>query len=82
MTDNSDNGSPPVCKEAAPEVTNSHDVSESSPGSEPTGLDHSAEERDSANGVDEPETTALADMSERSAGSEFAHQNKALVYTN
>lgn len=82
VTDDSDNGSPPVCREASPEVTRSHDVSESSPGSEPTGLNHSAEERDSANCVDEPETAALADMSERSAGSEFAHQNKTLVYTN
>ncbi|XP_019127202.2 histone-lysine N-methyltransferase SETD1A [Larimichthys crocea] len=66
VTDDSDNGSPPVCREASPEVTRSHDVSESSPGSEPTGLNHSAEERDSANCVDEPETAALADMSESS----------------
>ncbi len=59
------------CNEAGPEVVNSHDVSESSPGSEPTGFSHSGEERDAASSVRESETTAPADASERSAGSEF-----------
>ncbi|TKS87591.1 Ubiquitin thioesterase otulin [Collichthys lucidus] len=66
VINDSDNGSPPVCREASPEVTRSHDVSESSPGSQPTGLNHSAEEQDSANCVDQPGTAALADMSESS----------------
>ncbi|XP_044031756.1 uncharacterized protein LOC122866329 [Siniperca chuatsi] len=66
VTEDSENGSSSVCKEAGPEVTKSHDVSESSPGSEPTGLNHSGEERGAANSVREPETTAPADASESS----------------
>ncbi|XP_070784647.1 uncharacterized protein [Enoplosus armatus] len=63
-----------VCEEADPEVIKSHDVSESSPGSEPTGLNHSGEERrDAANSVREPETTAPADASE---SSNFDHDAK------
>lgn len=69
-----------MCKEAGPEVVKSHDVSESSPGSEPTGLDHSGEERDAANSVRESETTAQADASERSVGSEFV-TSKQDTYT-
>ncbi|XP_018549182.1 protein IWS1 homolog [Lates calcarifer] len=63
VTEDSDNGRCSVCKHASPEVTKSHDVSESSPGPEPTGLNHSGEEQDSANSVRESETTAPADAS-------------------
>lgn len=71
VTEDSDNGRCSVCKHASPEVTKSHDVSESSPGPEPTGLNHSGEEQDSANSVRESETTAPADASARSVGSVF-----------
>lgn len=69
--EDSENGSLSLCKEPGPEVEKSHDVCESSPGSEPEGLNHSGEERDSANSVREPETTTQADASERSVGSEL-----------
>ncbi|KAG7231175.1 hypothetical protein INR49_012006, partial [Caranx melampygus] len=65
-TEESNNGSSSVFEQACPEDIKSHDVSESSPGPEPTGLRHSGEDRDSANSVREPETTPPADASERS----------------
>lgn len=52
-----------VCKEADPEDIKNHDGSESHPGSEPSGLNDSGEERDS---VSEPVTTDPADASESS----------------
>lgn len=58
-TEHSDNS-----REASPEDSQSHDVSQFSSGLEPSGLDHSGEERDSASSVREPETTAPADASE------------------
>ncbi|XP_029314135.1 eukaryotic translation initiation factor 5B [Cottoperca gobio] len=60
------------CKEAGPEVINSRDACECSLGSEPAGLDHSGEERDSASCVREPETTAPADASESSKSGQDA----------
>lgn len=71
VTEDSEKGSSSVCKEAGPEVVQIHDVCESSPESEPAGLDHCGEERDSADCVREPEPTAPADASQRSVGSEF-----------
>lgn len=70
-TEESDNGTPAVLEQACPEDRKSHDVSESSPGPEPTGPSHSGEDRDAANSVREPETTPPADASERSVSSEF-----------
>lgn len=70
-TEDAENGGSPVSKKVDPEVLKSHDVSESSSGSEPSGLNHSGEEQNSGNYVGEPETTALVDASERSVGSEF-----------
>ncbi|XP_070841938.1 nucleolar and coiled-body phosphoprotein 1 [Chaetodon trifascialis] len=62
MAEDPERESSSACEEAGPGVIKSHDVSESSSGSEPTGLNHSdGEERDSTNYVGEPETTALAD---------------------
>ncbi|XP_067434936.1 enolase-phosphatase E1-like [Thunnus thynnus] len=52
-----------VRKEADPEDIKNHDGSESHPGSEPSGLNDSGEERDS---VSEPVTTDPADASESS----------------
>ncbi|XP_035507817.1 uncharacterized protein LOC118320791 [Morone saxatilis] len=74
VTEHSENGSSSVCDEAGPEVKKSHDVSvsESSPGSEPSGLNHSGEERNAANFVGEPETTAPADASESSKSNQDA----------
>ncbi|XP_034415464.1 nucleolin 2-like [Cyclopterus lumpus] len=66
VTEDSENGSPSVCKEGGLEVMKSHEVCEAPPGSEPTGLDHSGEERDPANCVREPEPTAPSDASESS----------------
>lgn len=66
VTDESESGSPAVCKEAGAEATKSVDVPEAPPGSEPAGLGHSGEKPDSANCVLEPETTAPADASESS----------------
>lgn len=60
-----------VCKESGPELVQSHDICESPSGSEPTGLNHSGEERDSACYVGEPETTAMEDACERSVSSVF-----------
>ncbi|XP_059183115.1 uncharacterized protein LOC131962167 isoform X2 [Centropristis striata] len=65
-SDDSENRNSSVCEEVHPEVVNSRDVCESSPGPEPTGLDHSGEERDAAKCVSEPETTAPTDASESS----------------
>ncbi|XP_022622751.1 uncharacterized protein LOC111237798 [Seriola dumerili] len=66
VTEDSDNGSSSESKRAGSEDLKSHDVSESSPGSEPMGLNHSGEERDSSISVREPETTPPADASESS----------------
>ncbi|XP_071340996.1 histone acetyltransferase KAT6B-like [Trachinotus anak] len=71
-TEDSDNGSSSVFKQAAPEDIKSHDVSESSPGSDPTEFNHSGEKRDSANSVREPETTPSADASEGSKSDQNA----------
>lgn len=71
VAEDSENGSSSVCKESGPELIKSHDIFESSSGSEPMGLNHSGEERDSAHYVGEPETTAMEDASERSVGSAF-----------
>ncbi|XP_070708643.1 uncharacterized protein [Pempheris klunzingeri] len=72
VTEDAENESSSVCKEATRQVIKSHDISESSPGSEPTGLSRSAEERDSASSVRGPETTAPADASESSKPDEDA----------
>ncbi|XP_034562248.1 protein IWS1 homolog A [Notolabrus celidotus] len=64
--------SSPVCREADPKITRSHAASESSPGPEPAGLDHS-EELDSANPAREAETTALTEASESSKPDQDAH---------
>ncbi|KAI3355364.1 hypothetical protein L3Q82_018208 [Scortum barcoo] len=65
VTEDSEGSS--VCEEeAGPKVVKSHDISKSSPGSEPTALNHSAEERDAANSVRESETTAPAGVSKSS----------------
>uniref|UniRef100_A0A8P4K4Q7 OTU deubiquitinase with linear linkage specificity a n=2 Tax=Dicentrarchus labrax TaxID=13489 RepID=A0A8P4K4Q7_DICLA len=72
VTEHSENGSSSVCDEAGPEVIKSHDVSESSPGSEPSGLNHSGEERSAANFVGQPETTAPPDASESSKSNQDA----------
>ncbi|XP_031705881.1 altered inheritance of mitochondria protein 21 isoform X2 [Anarrhichthys ocellatus] len=66
VTEDSDDGSSSVSMEGGPEVLKSHEVCDSPPGAEPTGLDHSGVERDSTNCVREPETTAPADASESS----------------
>ncbi|XP_030613044.1 uncharacterized protein LOC115799886 [Archocentrus centrarchus] len=50
--------------EAGPEDSQSHDISQLSSGLEPSGLNHSGEERDSASSVREPKTTTPADASE------------------
>lgn len=71
VTDDPGRSSVSTEEEAAPEVTNSHDVSESSSGQEPAGLNHSGEEDISANCVEEPATTAPKGASERSVSSEF-----------
>ncbi|XP_078137043.1 ubiquitin thioesterase otulin [Sander vitreus] len=63
LTKDSEKGSSSACKEAGPEVVQIH-VCESSPESEPAGLDHCGEERDSTNCVREPEPTAPADASQ------------------
>ncbi|XP_023128327.3 caldesmon [Amphiprion ocellaris] len=60
--EDSDNSSSLVCREATTEDTNIPDVSSSGP--EPTRLDHSGGERDSASSAKEPEATAPADASE------------------
>lgn len=75
MTEESDNS-----READPEDAQSRDVSPLSSGLEPSGLDHSGEKRESASSVREPETTAAADASERSVGSEFEIPNKIFIY--
>ncbi|XP_068438099.1 uncharacterized protein [Clinocottus analis] len=59
-------------KEGGPEVINGHEARESPPGSEPTGLNHAGEERDSANCVREPEPTAPPDASESSKSDQDA----------
>lgn len=64
-----------VCEEDTPEDTKSHDVSESSPGSEPAGQNNGGEKRES---VSEPDTTAVADASERSVSSEFVISKQLL----
>ncbi|XP_035467661.1 uncharacterized protein LOC118287047 isoform X2 [Scophthalmus maximus] len=64
VTEDSDTGSSLLCKQAGPEDIKSHEYSESSPASEPKGLDHSGEEQDSAKSVRESETTAPADATE------------------
>ncbi|XP_036934633.1 uncharacterized protein LOC119008435 isoform X2 [Acanthopagrus latus] len=66
VTDDPGRSSVSTEEEAAPEVTNSHDVSESSSGQEPAGLNHSGEEDISANCVEEPATTAPKGASESS----------------
>lgn len=60
-----------VCQESGPELVQSHDICESSSGSEPAGLNHGGEERDSACYVGEPETTAMEDACERSVSLVF-----------
>lgn len=55
--------SSPVSRDAEPEDTESHAASESSPGPEPSGLDHS-EDLESSNSAREPETTALTESRE------------------
>ncbi|KAK9527604.1 hypothetical protein VZT92_014152 [Zoarces viviparus] len=72
VTEESGDGSSSVSMEGGPEVLKTHEVCDSPPGSEPTGLDHSGEERDSANCVREPETTAPADASESSKSDQDA----------
>lgn len=71
MTQDSPTGSSAACEE--PEAVKSHDVCESSPGSEPAGLDHRAQPGDAATAssscVSEPEAAAVTAASERSAGS-------------
>ncbi|XP_042366233.1 uncharacterized protein LOC121960537 [Plectropomus leopardus] len=71
-TEDSENGSPSLCKEGGPEVEQSREVCESLPGSDPTGLNHSGEERDSASCVREPETAAPADASDSSKSDQDA----------
>lgn len=58
-------------REPSREDPQSLGASQSSSGLEPSGLDHSGEEQDSASSVKEPETTAPADARERPVGSEF-----------
>ncbi|XP_037612562.1 uncharacterized protein LOC119480434 [Sebastes umbrosus] len=73
VKEDSEIGSSSVCTEGGgPEVIRSHDVGESSPGSEPSGLNHSGEERDAANYVREPEATAPADASDSSKSDQDA----------
>ncbi|XP_049420928.1 uncharacterized protein LOC125881692 [Epinephelus fuscoguttatus] len=80
--EDSENGSLSLCKEPGPEVEKSHDVCESSPGSEPEGLNHSGEERDSANSVREPETTTQADASESSKSDQDAQPDRECTTTS
>uniref|UniRef100_UPI003AACD07E uncharacterized protein n=1 Tax=Centroberyx gerrardi TaxID=166262 RepID=UPI003AACD07E len=61
-----ENGSCLVQKEAGPEDIKSHDVSEPSPGSDSTGLNHSGVDPDSASSVREPVTTSPSAASESS----------------
>ncbi|GAA6215123.1 ubiquitin thioesterase otulin [Lates japonicus] len=82
VTEDSDNGSCSACEQASPEVTKSHDVSESSPGPEPTGLNHSGEEQDSANPVRESETTAPADASASSKSDQNAKPDSESTSTS
>ncbi|KAK2859616.1 hypothetical protein Q5P01_004236 [Channa striata] len=63
VTEDSNSGSSAVCERDDLE-DRSHLCSESSLGSEPAGLSHSGEKRDSVNSVTEPETKALADTTE------------------
>ncbi|XP_028425584.1 uncharacterized protein LOC114549467 [Perca flavescens] len=72
VTENSVIESSLVCKEAGPEVAQIHGVCESSPETEPTGLDHCGEERDSADCVREPDSTAPADASQSSKSDQDA----------
>lgn len=81
VTEDSENRSCSACKPAGPEVIKSHNVSESSPDSEPTGLDHSGEDRHAANSVKEPETTAPADASVSSKSDHDAKQDPECATT-
>lgn len=68
MTEDLDNGSSSVCKESGCEIRTSHDICESSSGSDPAEIDHSGEEQGTTHYVGEPATTASEDASERSVG--------------
>uniref|UniRef100_A0A8C9ZHN9 Uncharacterized protein n=1 Tax=Sander lucioperca TaxID=283035 RepID=A0A8C9ZHN9_SANLU len=82
VTEDSEKGSSSVCKEAGPEVVQIHDVCESSPESEPAGLDHCGEERDSADCVREPEPTAPADASQSSKSDQDAQPDFGCTATS
>lgn len=68
-TEDLDNGSSSLCKESACEIRTSHDICESSSGSDPTEIDHSGEEQGATHHIGEPATTVSEDASERSVGS-------------
>ncbi|XP_032359531.1 uncharacterized protein LOC116672062 [Etheostoma spectabile] len=65
VTEDSEKVNYSMCEEAGPDVVHIHDVCESPPESEPTGLDHCVEERDSADCDWEPEPTAAGSRSSK-----------------
>ncbi|XP_073344265.1 uncharacterized protein [Pagrus major] len=81
VTEDPGSGSSVSTEEAAPKVTNSHDVPESSSGREPTGLNHSGEGL-SANCVEEPATTAPEDASASSKSDQDAKPDPECATTS
>lgn len=76
------NGNSSVCQEACPEVIKSHDVSEPSPRSDSTGVNHSGVELKSTTSGQEPTATSPPAARERSVGSDFVAEKQEVVYKN
>ncbi|XP_041824549.1 uncharacterized protein LOC121629094 [Melanotaenia boesemani] len=81
----SDHRGSPLCRHDGSEGLNSHDVSQSSSGLEPTGLDHSVQKQDSASSVGEPEATDSADAdnslkSDQDANPDTEHSSPASLH--